>query len=342
MNKVRFQLNKVRAALSVAALVSFGLLLGLTTAEITLRVLVKFNFLGPANRFIGLLQEMEGEALFRPSSDPVLEYEFVPGSRRDFVRINSGGFRGREHARRPAQRATRVAILGDSESAGMMLPEDETFPGSLERVLNQEGRGKYEVLDFSVPGYNIDQKVRTLDKALGFGPAIVILYYVFNDPLPNTISVVRPRTPLFRSYLLPLARHAVELARPSPYQELHQSGALTEFFQELHRSEDFEKCKTHIREIGTALHRKGVRFVVVIAPELLGYDDFKDYPHRNIHQALLSLSSPEVEVFDPLDDLAAAGRKPTELWATPYDCHKGKFANAIIAASVASYLMTRR
>jgi hypothetical protein len=331
--------TRARGACLAAAAIVLGVLLGLVVSEIILRGLVRFEVLGTGNRFVGLLKETEGQALFRPSSDPVLAYEFVPNSRRDAVRINSAGFRGREYWREPAPGSIRIAILGDSESAGMLLPEQDTFPASLERALNQDRPWRYEVMDFSVPGYNIDQKIQTLQRALDFHPAVVILYYVFNDPLPGDMAVLYPASPFFRSYLLLLIRYAAELLRPSWYQRLHKSGDLTRFFQDLHHSELFEQCKERIRETGARLRAADTRFVVVIAPELLGYDDFKDYPHRNIHRELLGLSSPEVEVYDPLDDLAAAGRKPTELWVTPYDCHKGKLANSIIGRSVAHYLL---
>jgi hypothetical protein len=62
------------------------------------------------------------------------------------------------------------------------LPLETTFPKLLESRLNAVSPGKYEVLNFSVTGYNSFQEEIVLKKkVLQFEPDIVILAYVHND-----------------------------------------------------------------------------------------------------------------------------------------------------------------
>lgn len=337
--------ERTRRILQALALPLFGVLAGLVVAEVALRGMVRFRILDPSSKFVCLVSDLQTESLFRTSADPILGHEFIPSRRRGHVRINSAGFRGREYPREVPPDTIRVAVLGDSESVGLLLPEEEAFSGSLERSLNQLAGvpRKFEVLDFGVPGYNIDQKLAIMGKALEYNPSIVILYYVFNDPQPGATGIVFSESLLSNSYLYLLLTWSVELTRPSTFQVLHQDKSLTGYFQELHESEYFRRSRELIKQTGDFLEKRGIRFVVVIAPELLGFDDFRDYPHRNIHAKLLELSAeaPQVITIDPLEDLAASGYKATELWTNPYDCHKGGIANDIIAKSIVRQLFPR-
>jgi hypothetical protein len=87
------------------------------------------------------------------------------------------------------------------------------------------------------------------------------------------------------------------------------------------------------------LHGRGVRFVLVIAPEVYDVPGFnKRYPYREIHQRLARLAGPGLEVVDPLDRLAAAGKRPRQFWVSESDPHKNEEANRIIAGAIAEAL----
>jgi hypothetical protein len=51
--------------------------------------------------------------------------------------------------------------VGDSLSFGYLLAQEKSFPKLLEKLLHASGNTSWEVLNFSVPGYNIVQE-RTL------------------------------------------------------------------------------------------------------------------------------------------------------------------------------------
>lgn len=324
--------------------VFFGIIIFFSACEITLRLMVKLRIFKSNNRYVKLLTEIAGVSVCRVSKDPILGFEFIPNSSRNQIYINSDGMRGRkEYARQVPPDTIRIAILGDSETVCLFLPEEDTFSGCLRKTLKDINYSKkFEVLDFGFPGYNIQQKARILEtKVMSFNPSIVILYYVFNDPEINSKTVLIKQSFLLKSYFYAFLKFYRQLVRPSQWQSLHQTGGLVNFFQELHNSAYFETCKDKINQIGASLRKRNIRFIVVIAPEIICYDDFRCYPYRNIHKRLLGISSLEVEIFDPFEELASSGYKPTDLWVYPFDCHKGKIANWLIAKSVSKYLFSR-
>ena len=90
--------------------------------------------------------------------------------------------------------------------------------------------------------------------------------------------------------------------------------------------------------MGDYLSKHGIRFILVIAPEVIGFKDWSDYPHRDIHQKIRRLSSGSIEVVDPLNHISSSGHRPKDLWVAPYDCHKNAKANMSIGSYLAKYI----
>ena len=79
--------------------------------------------------------ELRAERLLR---DPVLGWRNRPGWQGQVFSINSLGFLGAEFAPAKPEGAVRVFCLGDSCTAGDLLPDyDNTYPRQLERLLHQ-------------------------------------------------------------------------------------------------------------------------------------------------------------------------------------------------------------
>ena len=297
---------------------------------------------GVSNGFIRFMKTAEGvpsrSPLFRPSGDPSLGIECVPNSRRELVRINSWGFRGDEVAERPADGVVRIAMVGDSETFGASLPEEGTLPGCLASTLDTaRGAGRYEVLNLGVPGYNTLQELRVVETKLPrLHPDIVILYYVLND------AEVTPRTILLRGgwfrslYLSLLASYLSKARWPEDVLSLRSEMTQVDYYHHLYESDYFETTRRLILEIAAILRERGVRFVLVIAPEVYGIGGFKRYPYRDIHARLARLASPELEV---VDRLSANGKRPHRYWVNAGDPHKNEEANRIIAVVVAEALL---
>lgn len=76
----------------------------------------------------------------------------------------------------------RIVALGDSLSAGYLLPQKNAFPTVLERVLREKGR-KVEVSNAGVSGDTASGGLERLDWAVGDGADLVIVELGANDML---------------------------------------------------------------------------------------------------------------------------------------------------------------
>src|SRR5262245_26687987 len=139
--------------------------LALGAAEVALR-LADFSypvFYGP-DPFRGAAHLPDTEGWYREEGEA-------------FVRINSAGFRDREHAPKKPDGTFRVAVLGDSYAEAMQVSEDDAFWAVAERELAScpalAGR-RAEVLNFGVSGYGTAQEIETLRHSVWrFEPDVV-------------------------------------------------------------------------------------------------------------------------------------------------------------------------
>ena len=109
---------------------------------------------------------------------PILGWRYIPNSEhiqtgnhwyaREFsakVKINSHGFRDKERTLEKGLGTVRIALLGASIVSSESVDFEKTAGQLLEKRLNKEFRPKtgkhYEVLNFGVPGYGVDQMFLT-------------------------------------------------------------------------------------------------------------------------------------------------------------------------------------
>jgi lysophospholipase L1-like esterase len=186
-------LGRLRAGLPSAALALTSSVLALAALELALR------FVG----FDPLRELREGrDLLVRPSEDPDVIYELVPGARGQAwgtnVVVNSHGFRGPEPSDDHAG-LRRIAVLGDSVTFGNDLPEDAAYPRQLEARLADGEEAPWEVLNFGLGGYDTLQEVALLEhRAIRFRPEIVIVGFSLNDA--GVVSVNRRYIERLRGY----------------------------------------------------------------------------------------------------------------------------------------------
>ncbi len=347
----RFSYSKILRRLFPAITICLGLFIAVFLCEIALRLIVRFELLGKDSEFTIFMNKAENlparnPLMYRRSKDPEIMYEFVPNSRRRHIQINSDGFRGREYTWKVPEKIERIIVLGDSETFGALLKDEETLPGALEKKLNGlQGEKTYEVLNLGLPGYNTRQQFRILQtKAIQYNPSIVILYYVFNDPIIGDQTIFLGNARFSWSYLSTFATWAIkqQQSKSGTLDLYKQSKNIIEFYQALYSSEYFESCKNIIREMADYLKKRNISFILLIAPEIYGYNDFSNYPYKNIHDKLHELSAEDmIHVIDPLDRLVSTGKKPKDFWVIPTDCHKNREANGIIAGTVARSIISK-
>ena len=119
-----------------------------------------------------------------PSENAKIVYELLPGYhlRSLNAKISSQGLNDREFSLNKPKGVTRIAVVGDSSSFGWVVGQAAGFPKVLERRLNTGADHPFEVLNFSVPGYNTSQESELIRrKVVSFSPDIVILFFCGND-----------------------------------------------------------------------------------------------------------------------------------------------------------------
>jgi D-alanyl-lipoteichoic acid acyltransferase DltB (MBOAT superfamily) len=89
-----------------------------------------------------------------------------------WLEANRWGMRDQDCALAKPPGTHRIALLGSSQIFGAGLTPDQPFEAIVEDRLNLESSGqpRYEIMNFSVPGWDPIQQVTMLDKVLSFEP----------------------------------------------------------------------------------------------------------------------------------------------------------------------------
>lgn len=126
-------------------------------------------------------------------------YDEEAGRRVD-IRINSLGFRDREHAAAASPGVRRVLMLGDSFTAGLSVDVERTFPQVCERLLNRNPAGPaWEVITLAVAGYGTAQEMLAYEQyGRRFRPDVVVVnFFSGNDVSDNSRELSNSPRPYF-------------------------------------------------------------------------------------------------------------------------------------------------
>jgi lysophospholipase L1-like esterase len=265
-------------------------------------------------------------ATVRRSDDPRLRFELRPGgAARGEVeyRVNALGLRGPETTTEKPAGVRRVAVLGDSIAFGYWVADEQGFARQLEALLNEPAGhtgGRIEVLNFGVPGYNLEQEIDALrTKALVFAPDAVVVLFCLNDLeglFSYELGLVQERSERRKSALGLVREWLVDRSRLFAWVEYRMT--------ELDARRSYVKAKNPLEgrlyaeavsEQKKALHGEfavlrsllashAIPGMVVVVP-VLG-DRFDRYPHRELHQAVVEVAEAEsLAGLDLLDCFSA-------------------------------------
>ena len=132
----------------------------------------------------------KGESVYRFTKNPLLLYEYRPLANHTWkgiqIRINASGFRDHDYSKEKREGIFRIAVLGDSVMFGGDMKLELIAAKRMEAMLNARKAGKFEVLNFAVPGYDIVQEVELFKtRVKDYEPDLVIFGYCLNDPDPT-------------------------------------------------------------------------------------------------------------------------------------------------------------
>jgi lysophospholipase L1-like esterase len=263
-------------------------------------------------------------ATVRRSDDPRLRFELRPGGvARGEVeyRVNSLGLRGPETTREKPPGVRRVAVLGDSIAFGYWVADEDGFARQLEQLLRAApGGAGIEVLNFGVPGYNLEQEIETLrSRALAFQPDVVVDLFCLNDLeglFSYELGLVRERTERRRSALGRAREWLVDHSRLFAWVEyrLTELDARRSFVRaknplpgRLYDEAVDEQKKAldgQFAVLRTLLASRGIPGLVVVVP-VLG-ERFDRYPYRELHKIVVEAARAEsLAALDLVDCFSA-------------------------------------
>jgi len=174
-------------------LVLFGALAGLAICEVGLRLL-GCKYSGSTWR-----------------NDPLLGWSLRPGAGAWEVdegvawsKINSQGYRDREHTVNKPQGVFRVAMLGDSYTEARQVAMDKAFTSLAEEELNRRhclGERRVEVLNFGIGGYGTGQELLLLrERVWKFSPDMVVLQFYAGNDIYNNYRALNISSPDMAPY----------------------------------------------------------------------------------------------------------------------------------------------
>jgi hypothetical protein len=144
-----------------------GILVALAIAEAALRV-SGFTYFNPY-----IVDQDVGYTL-RPGAEGWWKKEGLT-----YIKINSHGFRDREHTIAKPPGTLRIAVLGDSFTEAFQVPLEKAFWSVMERKLQecpQVARSKVEVLSFGVSGFSTARELILLQKHIWqYSPDVIVL-----------------------------------------------------------------------------------------------------------------------------------------------------------------------
>ncbi len=275
-------------------LANLALVLGAMAA--TLLVLeLAFRIVGVS---VGTVQINRGTV--RRSSNPRLAFELRPGavvrSEVDY-RINAEGLRnpGVPVAKAPGVR--RIAVLGDSIAFGYWVGEEQTFARQLEGMLG----ASVQVLNFGVPGYNLDQEIETLRaRAFAYAPDLVVVAFCLNDlegifsyeyglVIDRTARSARPGGRLLEWFLgHSVLASWVEYRLAELEARRHFAQARNPLAGPLYEEAVAEQKRAllaHFRTLRALLAARSLPGLVAVFPTL--GNRFENYPNRALHAAVI-------------------------------------------------------
>lgn len=129
----------------------------------------------------GLYAEPEG------SLDSILKkntktWTSTKGAPSTIVRTNRYGLRDDNFTVEPSDNNTRIMVVGDSYVYGWGVNKSERFTEKLERRLNEEKDGSYEVINAAVPGWGAEDYYNFIEqRGMDYKPDVIVVGLVGND-----------------------------------------------------------------------------------------------------------------------------------------------------------------
>ncbi len=252
---------------------------------------------------------------------------FLMGAR---VRTDGDGFRRADPATE-AGRGTadrRVVALGDSLTFGWGVPEGQTYPDQLERLLADAcaGKRRARVVNAGIGNCNTSMEVARYKACIrpSLRPDWLIVGFSFNDAEPTPVPEDSPL--LWNSALVALGY--ARFLRVSDPALKDYSSYYAGLFQD--GRPGWEATKSALRALGESLEKEGIPGTMLLMPEL--HD-----PHaRGIAEAFARVAAVAresgLEVIDATSEFPPGSAR--RYWVSPEDAHPDAAGQALFAQAL--------
>ena len=330
-----------RPILGTAALFVFSLLSGLVIVELSLRLIFGAPPLWrfPQEQYV---EDAESDYLLRPLQD---SYTMDAS-----VHVNSRSIRGDEYPPEPELGVIRILAMGDSQTFGMGLELNETWPKQLEVALSKARPGtRFEVLNAGLPASSTVHQARRLPALLAaYEPHCVVVGVYVNDVIqtkhlpPFQVGLRDEENSRWKylakrsATLQALVRLVHGLLGTTPDLEVasHEVAVLRGVRRQSTDS-SWREVDRAIADMRRAAENHGACLVLMAMPRLdqvLGQERARGFQER-----LIELATPlGIAVVDPLPQLVGI---PTQDLVVPWDGHYASAAQQAMAQALAPALL---
>ncbi len=244
-------------------------------------------------------------------------------------RLNGLGCRGRDYEIPTPERTFRIVLLGDSNTLGFGVHEEDILGSQLEKLLN-ENRGHsgiaYEVISCGVSGHGTREKRIFYQNFVSqYEPHLVVLPMMWNNNVSGDDEVygrTELRKPRKSKYLFRTWSHVHQFLLPDPAPDF--SASLQEVLQLRHEleRENSRLAIMFFRDLPSAANATelGKIWTDLISTVTQGVEK-KDIPVLDLQKSLIKQHSHEDSVVDK-----------------PLDLHPNEIAHGIAARELAAFL----
>ena len=297
---------------------------------------------------------------YRPSCEPGLGWEFSPSTQHGVGQysyfINDRGFRDRTSG--PwipwTESDVRIAVIGDSVTAGPSVSYEQTYSAQIETLLRHEGLPA-RVVNLGMDATNTIQHLAILRvKALPLKPQAVILGYFMNDTeirfwekMPPPFEAVMGHFHLgvfLRQRIAQVIRARNEETRQPAVEKSAQAGnhsgcagyprSILQTYENSNPPENFDR----ILEMARLAGQRGVYFAVVIFPfeqQVLGICPVS--AQDRIKQFLASQGIPFLDLMEPF---RKAG--PKKLYQKGDPIHLNADGHRLAAETISNWMVSHQ
>lgn len=249
------------------------------------------------------------------------------------IRTDSAGFRrpdaNTESLRGPNNQV--VVVLGDSFTLGWGVPEGQTYPDLLERILNERARHsnsrQFTVKNAGIGNSNTSMELARYEHEIrALHPQWIILGFFINDSEPDP----KPAKSLLirNSALITLLATQLKLQFEAP------SLNYISYYRALYEDDkpEWVRFKSALAKLGQDLRVDNVRATILLLPEMHEPKNFG--PFSDVYQRVADLA--RLHGFEVIDASREFPSGPgNRFWVTAEDAHPNAAAHQIFANAVA-------